>query len=67
MLKLEGADRFQAKCASCMRDSPFVDGPAVEAKVRLKAFGWAEGLDNAWDCTICTNRKTQKQKRFTGV
>jgi len=50
-----------------MRDSPFVDGPAVEAKVRLKAFGWAEGLDNAWDCTICTNRKTQKQKRFTGV
>ena len=67
MLKVEGTNRFHAKCASCMRDSPVVEGPLEEAKARIKAFGWGEGVDDAWHCTVCTTRRTTKQKRFTGA
>ena len=63
VLRIEGTDRFQATCVSCMRESPLVDGPIDEARASIRKLGWAEAVSGDWQCPICNKRRTTKRKR----
>jgi hypothetical protein len=65
VLKL-GDDRYETKCASCMRASPVMPGPLADAEAKLKSLGWYNDVDACWHCPICTARSTTKRKRFEG-
>jgi hypothetical protein len=59
-----GDDRFDTKCSTCMRASPFLPGPRDEAEKRLKELTWAEAPDGTWSCPVCLTRATTNRRRF---
>ena len=64
MLKLGNEDRYETKCASCMRASPVQTGTLAEAESNLTTLAWVKDIDGHWHCPICTTRSTTRLKRF---
>jgi hypothetical protein len=65
-LKEVSPNRFEAKCASCLRASPRVDGPRDDAMNALRKYAWTQDASDAWVCPVCLTRTTLKNKKFEG-
>jgi hypothetical protein len=58
-----GKGRYEAKCSSCSRSSPTVEGTETDAIMRLTDLGWAREVDGRWSCPVCTSRSTARLKK----
>jgi hypothetical protein len=64
VLKLGNDDRYETKCASCMRASPIMAGPLEEAEARLSRLAWSKDVHGHWHCPVCITRTTTRRKKF---
>jgi hypothetical protein len=64
VLKLGNDDRYETKCATCMRASPVMAGPLDDAESRLRKLAWFKEVRGGWHCPVCTTRTTAKRKKY---
>ncbi len=52
------AAHYQARCDSCLRPSPVVEGEVRDALKRVVELGWTAGGTSGWACPICRERSS---------
>lgn len=55
--------RCQARCSSCLRSSPILEGDTDEVTAQLIDLEWGQTRAGAWRCPICCSRANTERPR----
>ena len=57
------AARCQARCSSCLRSSPILEGDVVDVTAVLVDLDWTSNTKGVWRCPICNSRARTEPPR----